>query len=1398
MLVKNMQKKRKEKIENEIYSEKHRRIQSINCNFSVFMIIFLKTICVVYISFQMFNVFSVCINQITFSYHFMFGFEQLVTPISGDGNKRFKPVKYLGRGTFGFAELCQDTEDNNKLVCRKTTRRDYKTESEILFLYRSQHKNIIKLLGYYITTADEEMNERAKAEEDQPMKFEIGSEVYCLIIEFGENGDLDKYIKARKSIEEIILVKFIYQIIQAIQFLNFNKNMHRDIKAENILLNKFGNAKLADFGTVSQLEKNDSTKQYTGFQGSDYNAAPEIQTPHLYDGKYDFLVDIYSVGVVFYRACNSKKSDVEYRELAQTEKHPNIPDQYSYQFNDLIMSMLQISPANRANTLTILEKLNQIVTSAKLDKSQKKIFDDSIKLLYGIDGIFDKFEAKKNLEQLLHETNFECGEIAYELAKCYFYGFGTEKNIDQAILLLRIAARKQNAPAIRLLSFCYQYGIGVEKDLFTATQLLTIVQKNDPEANFLLGQLYYNSQNLDLNIKTIGEETKTAVKQDYQLAFHYLLQAKNFPPAQNYIGLCYLNGNGTEKNIFEAHKYFSLSAEAGYLDGMFNLAEFYLSHTQDDKRYVKKAIDLLTLAARRYHLGAAFRLSQLYSEGTIIPQDTQKASYYSRINSAGLNPLDPIYSYALLMLKGTDIEGRTNLEKNENEAISRLINISDQHPGAAYRIAQWYRDNLNNKEIHHELENPANEDEASEKPEKITADLFEQASNKGIIDATGNYAYCILKGIGRDSDPENAIKLLKESSELGSSYSTYLLAQCYLNGEGVEVDKAQALKYLQTAHSNGCINATYLLAHCLHNGEGVDEFTGGTLERSRKLYKIAAMRGHPQAAYELGMIFNQNGEIFAYKQKAGSLFEIAAKINHPQALTELGILYETGIGARQDIPKAFKLYEKAVNLDDSQGYYRLGLCYLNGINVQKDAQKGRELIEKAANRGIILAKTELGILYLNGIGGPLDEQKAVELFKEVEDKDIESKVQLAKYLLKDKKTQSKAVSLLVQTRKEKHTEGSYELGIIYMYGIGGQRKKVNEAYLIFKELVDDKKHVPSMFELGKYYVENKKNDEELKNGIKLIKKASDLGDPKAINYLGYCYYNGIGVKIDASKAADLFDKAISAGNSYAKINLGQCYLEGNGRIKNEERGFNLLLEAPQEDPATKCRLGVCYYKGVGVEKDVQKGISYLKEAAEQHDMNAMCYYGKMLMEGTIVQMDKDKAIEYFKESARMGQAEAKYQFGKIFKEGYGMIPKDENSAISLFRESSDKGFPKASYILGMHYFYKLNQKKEGVEFFEKASKFYHPESLRELVRIYREGDGVPVNENKAFDYEEMADDPEQYQNNKNLMQSTFGLEMEKKKKGKGRRDSKNTIKNPFKGYLAYFKTGGKKKGKTPK
>lgn len=103
-----------------------------------------------------------------------------------------------------------------------------------------------------------------------------------------------EWIKGRRHFLPEVKVKFyIYQLLKSIDHMHRNGIFHRDIKPENVLLSE-DTLKLADFGSCKGIY---SKQPYTEYISTRWYRPPECL---LTDGYYDYKMDIWGIGCVFF------------------------------------------------------------------------------------------------------------------------------------------------------------------------------------------------------------------------------------------------------------------------------------------------------------------------------------------------------------------------------------------------------------------------------------------------------------------------------------------------------------------------------------------------------------------------------------------------------------------------------------------------------------------------------------------------------------------------------------------------------------------------------------------------------------------------------------------------------------------------------------------------------------------------------------------------------------------------------------------------------------------------------------------------------------------------------------------------------------------------------------------
>ncbi|XP_056905175.1 serine/threonine-protein kinase SIK3 homolog isoform X4 [Takifugu flavidus] len=115
-----------------------------------------------------------------------------------------------------------------------------------------------------------------------------------LVTEYASGGEIFDHLVAHGRMAEKDARKKFKQIVAAVYFCHCRNIVHRDLKAENLLLDHNLNIKIADFGFSNMFSKGQLLKTWCG---SPPYAAPELFEGKEYDGP---KVDIWSLGVVLY------------------------------------------------------------------------------------------------------------------------------------------------------------------------------------------------------------------------------------------------------------------------------------------------------------------------------------------------------------------------------------------------------------------------------------------------------------------------------------------------------------------------------------------------------------------------------------------------------------------------------------------------------------------------------------------------------------------------------------------------------------------------------------------------------------------------------------------------------------------------------------------------------------------------------------------------------------------------------------------------------------------------------------------------------------------------------------------------------------------------------------------
>ncbi|CAN3376997.1 hypothetical protein DIURU_002002 [Diutina rugosa] len=188
----------------------------------------------------------------------------------------------LGEGEFGKVKLGWRKDGKLpsqvaiKLIKRESLAKDSESEvkihREINSLKMLSHPNIVKLV--------------------EVMK---SGKYIGIVLEYCSGGELFEYILQHKYLKESVAKKLFAQLVSGVDYMHSKGLVHRDLKLENLLLDKHKNVIISDFGFVNSYRDHDLMKTSCG---SPCYAAPElVLSQQRYHGR---KVDIWSLGVILY------------------------------------------------------------------------------------------------------------------------------------------------------------------------------------------------------------------------------------------------------------------------------------------------------------------------------------------------------------------------------------------------------------------------------------------------------------------------------------------------------------------------------------------------------------------------------------------------------------------------------------------------------------------------------------------------------------------------------------------------------------------------------------------------------------------------------------------------------------------------------------------------------------------------------------------------------------------------------------------------------------------------------------------------------------------------------------------------------------------------------------------
>lgn len=174
-----------------------------------------------------------------------------------------------------------------------------------------------------------------------------------MFVEYLNGGSLTDFLyQFAKKIPENAIAYILKQILIGLVSLHSKRQIHRDLKSDNLLYNTIGEVKIADFGFAIQLTKDKLNRK--SIVGTPAWMAPELVKKDQYDQK----VDIWSLGIVAYELIEGEPPYLRIPHLKAmyfiVSKPPPTVKGVSKQLQDFVESCLKTNPKERLDSLSLL------------------------------------------------------------------------------------------------------------------------------------------------------------------------------------------------------------------------------------------------------------------------------------------------------------------------------------------------------------------------------------------------------------------------------------------------------------------------------------------------------------------------------------------------------------------------------------------------------------------------------------------------------------------------------------------------------------------------------------------------------------------------------------------------------------------------------------------------------------------------------------------------------------------------------------------------------------------------------------------------------------------------------------------------------------------------------------
>lgn len=839
--------------------------------------------------------------------------------------KKYKKIRKIGIGSFGIVYLILDIQTSIKYVAKISYKVKINSKKnafirEILAYSKTTNPSILPIYAY---------SPKDFKEKDHP----------TIILEYMKNGSLCQILRGkREKLKEITGTKkfiILLGIALGMIYLHSQGIIHRDIKAENILLDKDLYPKIADFGASFISDAQLSTLQMKGGYGTPWYLAPEI----LQKKSYSYQVDIYAFSFIAYELITGVVPFEEYRDNSKLFKdvqkgiRPDLNVINNSNIRDFLKKCWSNEPSERPSFGSIVKEL--------LTDKYKKFFNVDENELSAYLNHFNEHLKHPNLYRELNlKKSAEKGNLKSMFLYSAFliFGIGSEINNEEGNKYLKMAADGGEEDAMHFYALKLKLGFNIDKNIKESIRyFIKSSEKGNVESMIEYGNMLLNGDGIAVNQKKAAHYYRLAANKGNNIAMYSY-------------ALMLLKGVGTSVNNKEAAHYFKLLADNAFGNSAFIYGVMlYLGcgigiNKKDAAFYLKKS-------AEQNNKISMFFYAYMLLNGDGIEMNKEEAARYFK-KSAKLGFIYSWLFYGLMLYFGDGV--KINIKKGIDKiVISLYYGCSDINAIKDINLL---------KELKH-------------------------SSDSGNVDSMLFYGLILLRE--EKGNKEKAIKYLQKSMKKGNKYASvfYKLIQF---SEDKRKNSYKLYKDSNLMFLFGFILSRNKDEHLVEKGIKCINYAemllkGGRLKMNKKkaahYFKILADKGHVQSMYYYGRMLYHGDGIEINKEEAVKYFEASSNFGNKYSKFYYGQMLLNGLVIKTDKLKAAQYLKESADFGIVSGMFLYGMMLYDGDGIPKNKKEAAKYLKKASDKNDSESMFYYGEMLFNGDGVPIDKKKAIHYFK---------------------------------------------------------------------------------------------------------------------------------------------------------------------------------------------------------------------------------------------------------------------------------------------------------------------------------------------------------------------------------------------------------------------------------